>query len=164
MATLLAVLVLAACSSREPAADVPVPPDAAPAITDASVACDARLATWTFLIETDAWTGNGDLWLSTDGAYTENHALSSIAAAADGSSDQLRSTLSIVADWRDVVPSARTWFNCGTPELAGVLRVRARDGSRVTDCVAFGDAPERWSTWRASVACDDALDTGATAE
>jgi hypothetical protein len=158
------LLLLVACSSvpSDSASDA-VAARPAPSITAATIACDDATATWSFTVETDAWTGNGDVRLSADGAYVEVHPLSSISAAADGSNDALALELAVVADWRDVVTGARTAFNCDAPDLAGVLRVRTVDGSAIADCRAFGVTPERWATWDANVACDtllEAADTG----
>lgn len=154
------LLLLVACTSvpSDSASDA-VAARSAPTITAATVACDDATATWTFTAKTDAWTGNGDVRFSADGAYVEVHPLMSVSAAADGSADALALALAVVADWRDVVTGARTAFNCDAPDLAGVLRVRTADGASVSDCRAFGAAPERWATWDAGVACDVLLET-----
>jgi hypothetical protein len=152
------VVLLLACAAEAP---VDAPAQAAPvvpALTSVTVTCDEASAEWTFAGAADAWTGNGDVRLSADGTYVEAHYLPSVSAAADGSSDALELVLSIVADWRDVVSGARTAFNCDAPELAGVLRIRTRDGSDIADCRAFGSAPERWSEWDAAIACDQVLE------
>ncbi len=129
----------------------------APQITDATVECDVPSARWTFNVAADAWTGQGKLYLSADGDYIEQHTLPSIGAPADGSGDSLRRQLNIVATWRDAVPNSTTAFGCSTPALTGVMFVYSRDGSTPTDCVNFGDAPSRWATWNAALACDNAL-------
>ncbi len=131
-----------------------------PTITSTTVACDVDAADWTFTVATDAWTGNGMLYLSADGEYVEQHTLPSTSAPADGTSDKLVRTLSIVATWRDAVANSSTAFGCATPDLAGIVNVSARDGSAVTDCVAFGVDPQRWQTWSPDVACATVLDTG----
>ncbi len=138
-------------------------PGTNPTITSASVTCDERAATWLFEVGTDAWTGNGIVYLSADGAYIETHSLLSTTSAADGSSDTLERSLVIVASWRDVTTNASTAFGCATPALAGVLEVYERTGDARTDCVAFGVDPTRWATWTPDAACEEMLtqaDTG----
>ncbi|MDP2309357.1 MAG: hypothetical protein Q8P18_25275 [Pseudomonadota bacterium] len=125
----------------------------------ASVACDTEDARWRFEVTTDAWTGNGQVLLSTDGAYVERHPMFSTAAAADGTSDELDLTLSVEPDWRDVLLGSSTVFNCNEPDLTGIVRVLTRDGSEVADCRAFGAAPERWESWTAGASCGTMLAT-----
>lgn len=136
-----------------------------PQITAAGVDCDPSVPLWTVTAETDAWTGNGRVYLSTDGVYVESHPLGSIAAAADGSSDSLRVRLGIVAEWRDVDSGASTVFNCETPDLAGVLQVYTRTGDGVADCRSFGEEVDRWADWDPDVQCTIPLepdDSGST--
>ncbi|MFZ5477789.1 MAG: hypothetical protein ACOZNI_13520 [Myxococcota bacterium] len=159
-------ILLAACAvpdSRKPPERLDTP---VPALVEASVACDDVEARWTVRAVTDAWTGNGDVWLSKDGVYVETHPLTSSEAEWDGSRDTLELTLSVKADWRDVSEGSSTAFNCDEPGLAGVLRVFTRTGAEVADCRAFGEDPSRWATWDAEVACDEVLpeDTGVTTE
>jgi hypothetical protein len=154
-------VLLIACAADTPVVDSADVGSAVPALTSVTVACDDVSAEWTFAATADAWTGNGDVRLSADGAYVEAHYLPSVSAASDGSSDTLELALSIVADWRDVVSGARTAFNCDVPDLAGVLRIRTRDGSDIADCRAFGSAPERWSEWDPAVACGQVLEGAA---
>lgn len=156
---LLAFSPLTACLGAAPdAVDTGEIPDRVPAIVSASVTCDADDAVWRFVVETDAWTGNGQVALSTDGDYVERHTMYSASAAADGSADHLELELDVVGDWRDANAGSSTAFNCQEPDLAGVLRVYTRDGDDVADCRAFGDAPERWAAWDASLACDVTLE------
>lgn len=141
-----------------------VPAWTVPTLVSVAVTCDGDAATWTFEAETDAWTNNGQVLLSADGAYIERHDLYSVEAALDGTHDRLKLVLEVVPEWRDVTLGTSTVFNCETPELAGVLRVYARGSKDVADCRAFGEAPERWSTWDPEVACastlPDTADTG----
>lgn len=156
---LLAFSPLTAClGGQPPAGDTGEVPDRVPAIVEASVACDADDAVWSFVVETDAWTGNGQVALSTDGVYVERHTMYSVSAEADGSADRLELELDVVGDWRDASAGSSTAFNCQEPDLAGVLRVFTRDGDDVADCRAFGEAPERWAEWDASLACDAVLE------
>lgn len=162
---MIGLLALLACAPRGAAdtASAQVEDTPAPTLTDVSVDCDDSRAEWAFAATTDAWTGNGQVVLSRDGAYVERHTMYSVEAEADGSADRLALELDVVPDWHDASAGSSTYFNCGTADLAGVLRVWTRDGGAVADCVAFGEAPERWAEWDESVACDEALDTGDTA-
>lgn len=157
--SLLALLALLAC------APVPVdtgraPPEwVAPSLVTATADCSAADEQWSFTATTDAWTGNGQVYLSADGAYVERHPMYSNGAAYDGSADSLRLVLGMVEDFRDVVLGASTAFNCGTPDVAGVLQVNERDGRTVADCRAFGVAPERWEEWEPALACGVPLES-----
>lgn len=153
------LLLLAACADG-PAANDGALPDAPPSITAVSVECDVGDAEWQLIVETDAWTGNGQLLLSDDGVYLEKHPVYSRASAADGSADELTVALAVVPDWRDVVLGATTYFNCSTPELTGIVRVFTQDGTAAADCRAFGAAPERWASWDLGVSCDTVLAPG----
>jgi hypothetical protein len=134
------------------------PPDwTPPSIASADVGCDVGDARWSFAVGTERWTGNGQVLLSADGAYIERHPMFSVGAVSDGSEDALALELGVVGDFRNVVLGATTAFNCETPGLTGVLRVFTRDGDTVADCVAFGDAPERWAEWDAGLGCDEVL-------
>ena len=128
-----------------------------PVIVSATATCDVAEARWSFEVATEGWTGNGQVLLSADGSYIERHTMFSVGAAADGSSDALALSLAVVRDFRDVVAGTSTAFNCDAAGLAGVLRVYDRPGDTVADCRAFGEAPERWSGWDPSAACDTLL-------
>lgn len=129
-----------------------------PHITSASVECDTEDAEWTFSIQADAWTGNGQLQWTTDGDYLEKHMIYSEEGAADGTSERLGLDLDVVADWRDVETGSSTWFNCNTVDLTGILRIYTRTGGDEADCRAFGTAPERWSEWDLGVSCETLLE------
>lgn len=143
-------------STAEPPAAVST---AEPTITTSSVECDTTAAEWSFDLRTDGWTGNGLVLLSTDGAYLEQHPIYTVGSEADGTADHLRLELGVVPDFRDVVFGSTTVFNCREADLTGLIRVWTRDGESQADCLAFGDAPERWAEW--VVGCDTTLgDTG----
>lgn len=130
-----------------------------PTITSASVSCDTSAAEWSFDLRTDGWTGNGLVLLSTDGAYLEQHPIYTVGSEPDGTADHLRLTLGVVPDFRDVVLGSTTVFNCREADLTGLIRVWEQDGETQSDCLVFGDAPERWAEW--VVGCEDGLgDTG----
>ncbi len=150
------LLLLLACQSASPS---PVPDEKSPgppSIVAASYACNSLTARWTFLVDTDAWTGNGQVVLSDDGNYIEVHPLRSLEAAADGSSDRLTLELGVVADWRDVSPGSSTAFNCNEPGLAGLIRIFATDGQTPTDCRIFGE--DRWASWNFNYSCTTPLE------
>jgi hypothetical protein len=133
--------------------DLPVLLDtASPVIDTLEVTCDGDAPRWTFDLRTRGWTTGAVLDWSVDGVYRERHTLTSVSAARDGSTDRLVVTLDVAADWRDAAPGARTAFPCDQPGLAGVIHVR--DGDGFADCLAFGDAPERWTQWEPELACD----------
>jgi len=154
-----AVLVFAAgctgASARDTGTAIAAP---LPSLTAVSVTCDVADAEWGFTATTDAWTGNGQVLLSADGAYVEKHTMYSKSAAADGSADALALMLTIEPDWRDVTVGSSTAFNCNEAELTGILRVWSRDGTEQADCRAFGVSPERWETWDAGARCATLLD------
>lgn len=141
--------------------DPPVYDD--PLFTEASAACNDEDARWTFRGTTVAWTGNGEVVLSTDGSYIERHPWPSVESAPDGTTDELELKLDVVPDWRDVTPGASTVFNCDEPELAGLLRVFVRGGDAVADCRWFGEASDRWATWEPESACATPLEAEETA-
>ncbi len=152
-----AALVFVACTGK-PGDTATLPSEDAPTITSASVVCDPVDARWQFSVETDAWTGNGQVLLSTDGDYVEKHTIYSQSAAADGTADSLALTLTVVPDWRDVALGGSTVFNCNEADLTGILRVWTRTGDEEADCRAFGAAPERWATWSAGASCATVLE------
>lgn len=153
------VYALVAClPARVPVVDTGPGPEA-PTVTAAEVTCNATDEEWTFSVDASAWTGGGDLWMSTDGVYVETDELTSTAAAADGTSDHLELDLDIVPDWRQVSKGSSTFFNCGTPGLEGVFVVYERDGSTVAGCRRFGDT-DSWASWGIGYACADSVEIG----
>ncbi len=141
------LLLLLGCPAPEADTGVPSPGSTPPRFTEVEVVCDGNDATWRISMFTDAWTGGGELWLSADGDYVEAHPFVSREAALDGSSDHLELNLGVVSDFRDVAAGSRTAFNCGTPELAGLLVVYATDAETVADCRVFGSELDRWDAW-----------------
>jgi hypothetical protein len=146
------------CVRGEVADTAVVVTDTPPAITTATVACDAENAEWAFAVATDAWTGNGQLLWTTDGDYLEKHTLYSSEAAEDGSWDHLDLELSIVADWQDAASGSSTAFNCSDSGLTGILRVFTRTGGDVADCRVFGTEVERWDAWDLGATCETVLE------
>jgi hypothetical protein len=39
-----------------------------------------------------------------------------------------------------------------------VVQILSLEGDHVTDCVAFGEAPQRWAEWDPAVACERVLE------
>lgn len=148
------LLTLLACAHGPPASpDVGISTEP-PAITKVAITCDPVSAKWTFKVKTDAWTGNGQVWMTVDGHYVETHPMYSDAAAADGTSDHLAMSLSVQPDIHRVSEGSSTYFNCDEPGLHGILLVHAQNGKTVSDCRSFLGAPADWTPWNLGVACD----------
>lgn len=123
--------------------------------------CDASKRAWSFDVDTARWTGGGQVVMTVDGQYVERHPLPSTAAAPDGTTDHLEDALAIEADWRDAAAGSATYFVCEEPNLHGILRVFARDGTTEADCRSFAGAAGDWARWGDSaVECGRELDTG----
>lgn len=137
-------------------ADLPAVAPGPPGIVEVSVACDSVAAEWAFEADTNAWSGNGEVLLSTDGRYLERHRLPSTEAARDGTSDHLEVSLAIVGDWRDVALGSTTVFNCQEPGLAGLLYVYETDGETLGDCRRFGE--DRWAGWASEEGCETTVE------
>lgn len=156
-----AVLVFAtACHLQGKDTTPPTPDYEVPSIVTTSVDCDGDDAEWTIEATTTAWTGNGLVLLTKDGAYVERHSFESVSAAGDGSADELRVRLDVVADWRTVEAGQTTVFNCGEAGVTGQIRVYVRTGGDIADCRRFGEEPARWDTWEPDVVCPDEPVTG----
>ncbi len=141
----LAVLVACPAPLVDTSASDPQARDAL--FTTVRVSCDGDAGKWALDMKADGWTGGGALFLSADGVYVEEHGFGSYEAAVDGSSDHLKLSLGVAAEFQDVHEGSSTWFNCGTPSLQGLLVLRNRDASALTDCRVFGAAPLLWSEW-----------------
>ena len=139
---------LAGCvpqGGTSPAADSSDFYDQAPAITELTWTCDAAAASWSFQVNTTGWTGGGALWIAERGDRVERHGMSSVSAAADGSTDHLSLTLGSVADWRYAVEGSSTAWRCADqPALSFEIAVYTRDGSARADCRTWGADPSLW--------------------
>lgn len=132
------LLPLVGCDLAAPLGRPPDPVELVPpAILSLEWTCDVDEDAWRLVVETDAWTGGGNLWLSPDAEYVESHPVRSVRAAADGTSDRLRLDLAVASDWRDVAPGSSTAVGCGE-DAAWVLVVNDTD-SAVSDCRYGGD-------------------------
>lgn len=162
---MLALLWLGACISPAPGS-LPVDPldGPPPAITQVTWACDAEASRWDFSIVADAWTGGGTIWVARDAEVYEAHRIRSVEAKANGTQDTLELSLGIVADWRDASSGSSTQWRCtDAPSLSFQAAVYDTPGDAITDCRAWGAAPELWADVLDSAACDTLLevtDTG----
>jgi hypothetical protein len=98
--------------------------------------CDVDKERWQLDVNATSWTGGGEWWWTTDGDYVEKHDVYSRKAAQDGSWDELRLRLNIVADWRDASRNVSTPFLCAS-EPTGRFLLFDPDGEMV-DCTDFG--------------------------
>ena len=157
MWTLVAAASLPGCAQPEVDSGFPEPADTSPRITEATVSCDGDAGKWAFDVHTDAWTGGGTLWMSTDGVYVEKSSLGSVAAAEDGSADELKLSLTVVSDFGEVSAGSSTVFNCGTSGVEGLFVVKTRTGDAWSDCRVFGDDAGVWTDWSIAT-CTTAVD------
>ena len=128
-----------------------------PHITDLSWSCSVDEETWSFEVLTDAWTANGNVYLAQTAAYLERHPLSSIEAAADGTSDRLVAEVDIVADWRDAAPGSGSAFACNdTTEATLDFRVvvYVPGTSDEGDCRTWGPDTTVFDTFETVPTCD----------
>ena len=137
----------------------------APEIVAITASCDPAFATWSFQVDTTGWTGGGALWMAERGDRVERHGLSSVSAAADGSTDRLSLSLSAVADWRYAVEGSSTAWRCVDEDaLSFQITVYTRDGADRADCRTWGADPSLWDRLDEVPDCatvlEDADDTG----
>ncbi len=131
--------------------------DHPPAITAATLACDADAGKWTLDMTLAGWSGGATSAWTADGTYVELHDLSRVAWQADGSGETLKLTLTIADDWREVEPGKRTVFTC-TEDPSGVVEVRDPSGA-VVDCRGWGPDPALFADLPDTPApCDQPID------
>lgn len=152
------MLSLLACVNGPPSASDVAVSDAPPNIVSAKVTCDPAAPKWKVAVATDAWTGNGQVWMTVDGHYVEKHPMYSDAAAQDGTSDHLALSLSMQPDIHRVSEGSSTYFNCDEPGLHGILLVLQRNGKTVADCRSFTGEATDWVAWDVGVACEETLE------
>ena len=97
--------------NTEPLVDVQLTP---PEIETFTLICDVEQERWQLDVVATSWTGGGQWWWTTDENYVESHQVNSRKAAEDGSFDELRLRLDIVADWRDAEKNRSTPFLCAS--------------------------------------------------
>jgi hypothetical protein len=133
------ILLLLSC---RPATDALPPSDpfvyGTPEITELEWSCNEEEAQWEFVVSTDAWTSNGELWMAA-GELAEKHDIVSVGATADGSADKLRLRLDVVPDWRDAEPGSTTRWPCSDVErLSFLLWIHHPQSGNGTDCRFWG--------------------------
>ena len=136
--------------------------DTPPTITGIQYSCSVDEEKWIFQVTTDAWTANGTLYLAATSDYVEQHSLQSEEAAADGSSDLLTLSLSIVADWRDVSASSSTAFLCNSTTEAAIcwrIFVYTPGTGDVSDCASGGYEPTWFDDMDDIPTCDTRWET-----
>ena len=127
-----------------------------PQIVDFSSSCDESQDSWIFNVESDAWTGNGLLWLRDPDGFEEEHPLISTGAEADGSKDYLEIELLIVGDWRDAQRGKSTRWPCDMQEdLSMLVEIYHPKYHTATDCLYVG---EPWPEEDAPTRCDQPWD------
>ena len=135
--------------------------DGVPSITSVEWGCDADAASWTFTVETDAWTDGAWLWMARDALTSERHRIYSSLAAADGSWDTLELELDVVADWRDADESTLTRWQCIDEDaLSFLLTVRTPRGDETSDCRTWGADPDVFAEVEGTEPCETVLVEG----
>ena len=123
-----------------------------PHIVDFESSCDVAEDSWLFVVESDAWTGNGLLWLRDPDGFEEEHPLISTGAQADGAGDHLEIDLKIVGDWRDAQRGKSTRWPCSIQEdLSMLVEIYHPKRHTATDCLYVG---EPWPEEEAPTRCD----------
>jgi len=121
--------------------------------------CDPEESKWSFEMNTEQWTGGGQIWMGKSSTNAEAHKIKSIEAAEDGSTDRLKLTLSIEEDWRAATRGSSTrWFCSDIPTLTFLATVYASRGSEVTDCRTWGTDPEIWTRIESAHECENVIE------
>ena len=117
-----------------------------PVITQTEWDCDTD--TWSIIVQTDGWTGNGLVWIGDVNRY-ERHPIYSIEASSDGSSDRLRINLTSTADWRDAQSGTLTGFYCDEKErLSLFILIKHPQTLETSDCAQLdGDQSNAQDIW-----------------
>ncbi len=141
---MLPFLLTACLPGPIPPADIPELAELEPPFIETlSMECDVDRERWRLEVETAWWTGGGRLLMTADGEYIEQHAVRSIRAAGDGTSDLLRLDLGFVADFRDVSPGSTTAFTCATQPSA-LFVLLDPDGDTERECQLWGPNIAIW--------------------
>jgi hypothetical protein len=139
MRVLCCLALLGACRwppiDREPDVTVKL---TIPEISSLSLTCDTEKERWQLDVTATSWTGGGGFWWSTDGVYIEAHDVLSRKAAEDGSFDELRLRLDIVADWRWAEANQSTPFLCASGPVGRFVLFDLE--GKVVDCEDVGVA------------------------
>ena len=115
----------------------------APAILDHTLHCDVEKGEWEVAVIADSWTSGGKLHWTVDGTYTEKKTVPSVAAAEDGSWDQLEASFDVVDNWRKAAAKT-TAFGC-SEDVSSLLIIFDLDGVR-SDCVGIGGDDALWTS------------------
>ena len=128
-----------------------------PEITSLSMECNASDEQWVFTMEANAWTGNGQIWISKAGEINEKHRIYSKQALADGRYDLLELKLDILADWRDVQEGTSTQWHCyEQDEMTFLAVVLHPESLQATDCRYWG--AQEWEDIMDSPPCEQPAD------
>ena len=128
-----------------------------PSITSIQWECQKEQGIWSFSIETEGWTSNGQIWLTQGGESTEKHKIFSAEAAADGSHDRLELELEIAADWREAAPGESTRWQCYEESSLSFLGLVFHPKTLENiDCRYWG--AENWSEIMSSPSCAHPLE------
>jgi len=130
-----------------------------PFIESVDFDCDSESARWSFEVRTTHWTGGGQVWIAENADQAEKHRITSDKAAADGSSDQLKLSLSIPADWRDAKPDASSrWLCRDVPDLTFMATIYGAAGGGIKDCRTWGSDPTIWTEIDNAFDCDTVIE------
>ena len=132
-----------------------------PLISTLDVTCDPDASERAVALTATSWTGGANWYLTADGAYVERHYVRSQSAAADGSSDTLGLTVSIVGDGQDASSGSSTAFLCSDAPSWRLVLYDAY-GSAITDCRTNGDTSV-WTSQPDVPACDIPFEDSDTA-
>ena len=140
--------------------------EADPVIDSVEFGCSEEDEEWTFVVRTTGWTGGGWVWMGTDPDNAEGHRIVSVSAAADGSTDKLKLTLDIKADWREATRSKSSrWLCSDLDTLSFMTTAYDPRGEGVVDCRSWGENPLLWLLVDAAYDCETVMeveeDTGA---
>ena len=122
---------------RDPIVDVEL---TTPEIIEFTLICDTDLERWQLDVVASSWTGGGEWWWTTDETYVESHQVNSRKAAQDGSSDELRLRLNVVADWRDAEKNRSTPFLCSSSPTGRFVLYNLE--GEIVDCHDEGQATD----------------------
>ena len=118
--------------------------------------CFPEESVWVFTIGTSGWTGNGNMWISSND-FIEKHRIYSIEAARDGSEDLLELELDIAADWQDAQAGKSTRWRCRDQDtLSFMAIVYHPEDFTQNDCRYWGNG--NWTDMEGSPDCDQPLE------
>lgn len=129
--------------------------DGAPGLVGLALTCDQDAARWDLRVETDAWSGTGELYMTEDGAVVERHTVRAVESAGDGSWDCIDASLGQAARPEEAAQgSTSRWLCREEADLSFLFVVSDTDGEAWTDCVVWGANPALWADVAGVPACD----------